>query len=59
MQTSISEEQEPITRLGSTKQEEQRSGTLLDKMEDNDHIELDNITDLDVSFTVRPAVFEA
>ena len=32
-------------------------GALLDKMEDNDQIKLDN-RDLDVCFTLRPAVFE-
>ncbi len=41
-----------------TKQEAQGLGALLDKMEDNNHIKLDNI-DLDVSFTPRPAIFEA
>ncbi len=38
-------------------QEAQGLGALLDKMEDNDHIKLDN-RDLDVSLTLKPAVFE-
>ena len=40
------------------KQEAQGLGDLLDKMEDNDHIKMDN-RDLDVCFTLRPAVFDA
>ncbi len=42
----------------SFKQEAQGLGAVIDKMEDNHHIKLDN-RDLDASFTLRPAVFEA
>ena len=39
-------------------QEAHGLGALLDQMEDNDHIKLDRKhRDLDVSFTVKPAVF--
>ncbi len=40
------------------KQEAQGHGALLDKMEDNDHIKLDNTEIYGVTFTLRPAVFE-
>ncbi len=39
-------------------QEAQGLGALLDKMEDNDHTNWITQRNLDVSFTLKPAVFE-